>query len=765
MITVPYEVKKALRDGMLRKNYRFVVLNDDGTEDFTIDNDTLVSESVSIDERMCSGDTLKFGLCEGSSLDFQYFMLDKGQYEANKTYMRNNLVHSNGVTWRSRTDNNTGNSLVEGDYWAEWVKPNITGRRVQVFVDVHCFADDDTSYYTIGELVANGESFTVTETCNYQFIIPANVSGVIFRYDANGIKKAEQSRPARQEPWLIVLSANVGDYFLMTSTYSFTSPVGIEASHYHYVIPMGFFDIKKCSRQASTGIIKATGYNKLQSDYLDAKANELIDEIYSDSSLPVLMADIVRNLLNDFAINPISYQKVEVPLYHGTTFFSPINMSVKTTVQYGIDTPLSYCELGNNTAYLWSYSEAPYINIDPNKAYMITFLKDYEAYERATYDVLYNTFADAQLNKTADEIMASFMLYNSAGSYDYNGFQDIIGVKLTKQDGTIEFYSTIGYENGCYKVIGTWSDLSRKILMGYRRIDFQLPRRIETHRSGTSPSGSGEAFIHLYGDANQQYFYYADSSLQDVRPGWYPIPPKYSDGTIITLQDIEDGLQFELYEITNLSDAEKIEVVPNELPDATLRDIQSSIFETVCQFGQLSRTTDLFSGVELNHSRLYPADTLFPATDLYPDGAAVSGFKSMYSKLWADEGNVHKWRYLIITYKGLDEEQNEKDYTLQRTVNADGTDDYNMSDNWLFRNLVWTAADVGDYADAMVAKMQNVTWFPFEMWCAGLPYLETGDEIEIPLNGESYTSYVLQRQLKGIQNLQDTYINGTLDIF
>ena len=65
----------------------------------------------------------------------------------------------------------------------------------------------------------------------------------------------------------------------------------------------------------------------------------------------------------------------------------------------------------------------------------------------------------------------------------------------------------------------------------------------------------------------------------------------------------------------------------------------------------------------------------------------------------------------------------------------------------------------------MVTKMQPLRWFPFEMWCAGLPYLETGDEIEVSIGQTTYTSYVLQRQLKGIQNLQDTYINGTLDIF
>ena len=169
--------------------------------------------------------------------------------------------------------------------------------------------------------------------------------------------------------------------------------------------------------------------------------------------------------------------------------------------------------------------------------------------------------------------------------------------------------------------------------------------------------------------------------------------------------------------------------------------------------------------MELNHSRLYPQETLYPDNELYPDGAQNSANKSMYSQLWADEGNVHKWRNLIITYKGLDELQQEKDFVYTAEVNADGTDDYDCSDNWLFKNLVWTEEQIEEYADAMVSKMQDMTWFPFEMWCAGLPYLETGDEIEIPMGENSHTSYVLQRQLKGIQNLQDTYINGNLDIF
>ena len=51
------------------------------------------------------------------------------------------------------------------------------------------------------------------------------------------------------------------------------------------------------------------------------------------------------------------------------------------------------------------------------------------------------------------------------------------------------------------------------------------------------------------------------------------------------------------------------------------------------------------------------------------------------------------------------------------------------------------------------------------MWCAGLPYLESGDAIEIRMKDGTYPSYVLRRVLNGIQNLQDEMINGTLDIF
>lgn len=631
MIDVPVEVKDALKDGRMRKNYRVVVLNDDSTEAFTIDNNTLVSESVSIDERMCSGDTIKFGLCEGSSLEFQYF-----------------------------------------DH------PNITDRQVQVFCDVE--------------------------------------------YGAS-------------EP---------------------------------YTIPMGFFTVKNCSRQASTGIIKATAYNKLQSDYLDQKANQmLIDMFPSDKQLSVF--DIRYFLLGEYKINEdrtalgIWVNPDPSELTPITSIFTQLG-SFKFNSLYGVKSPINACEFGisdTNTSFeLWFISQQlPYsigtgVNCQIDARYGALL-----ALEQNVVNYIKNLIDSSNLDRSGDDVI------------DYIcstvGFQNIIGVYKSMLP-TRGIYSTVQWDyeekHGItHTVTGRIADIQELTTSGglfYLTTPDNLGQRDVFY-----PEIYPEGLIRHDGlQARDFYNYYIDSSLTDTAQADMPYLT-FSDGTKYKYRFDDNTYALTVFKYNSIADADQVRQTPSTMPDFTLRELQSAVFETEAQFGQLDRVTDLFSGVELNHSRLLPADSLYPDNALYPNGAQESAFKSQYSKLWADEGNIHKWRYLIITYKGLDGDGNETEYTLQRTVNNDGTDNYNCSDNWLFRNLVWTAEQIGEYADAMVAKMRDITWFPFEMWCAGLPYLETGDEIEIPLGNQTYTSYILQRQLKGIQNLQDTYINGTLDIF
>ena len=728
MITVPYEVKKALRDGMLRKNYRFVVLNDDGTEDFTIDNDTLVSESVNIDERMCSGDTLKFGLCEGSSLEFQYF-----------------------------------------DH------PNITGRRVQVFVDVQYALKP---YEDVG-LIDTGSSgeeyrYDVTENGDYRIYIEPNEVPNVRTTSSVSVSHAGPTnfydmevKPDGHGEVVLLGCTTIDSIYLWAKTNRTAKAIVQIFRGNTYSIPMGFFDVKKCSRQASTGIMKVTAYNKLMSDYLDAKANDMLFDSFTEAT-DVTIFDIQSILLNDYQIYMANKSKVKQTQQAYNTGYVSLG-DYHFTKEYGVN----------------SFLNADIFSTYKTSGFGLTLelmLPQLSASSNARVDALYGSIIQLEqifvkyLRDLIDgaELDVSFdtVLNNICAN---TGFQYYFGLRVqTLNPIGWKYYSTIqwDYEEAhglTHTVAGTLQDICK--LGEYFNATLYIPDKIRVYDYGdhTGIFARGElnftSKCYYDGAWHDDYKYYSDS--QQTESTGTVSPLIFSDLTPYAVQNPFANKEyiFWLWKYNDLADADLITVNTGTLPEFTLRDIATASYETQCQFGQLSRTTDLFSGVDLNYGGLYPADTLYPANDLYPGGAVMSANKAMYSQLWADEGNVHKWRNLVITYKGLDEEQNEVDIVHERVIDANGTDDYNMSDNWLFRNLIWTEEQIDDYADAMIAKMQDVTWFPFEMWLAGLPYLETGDQIEIPLNGEVYTSYVLQRQLKGIQNLQDTYINGTLDIF
>ena len=623
MIDVPTRVKDALREGDRLKEYRFVVRTaDDTADDFTIDNDYLVAESVSFDERMCSDKEIKFGLCEGTSLEFQYFDKD-----------------------------------------------NITGRRLKAFVDVQ-YKDSD-----------------------------------------NTLK------------W--------------------------------HTIPMGWFTVDACSRQASTGIIKVTAYNKLQSDYLDNKANERVQELaaagesgYVDQ---ITMHTLLGDMLEDYAIVQEQREAAE----HLTGQFSSIS------VEYNIQ----MCDSHTHqpiSLYLWVWVDLVEIvgpSYQSDEFYEIRMdLKKFE-------DYISTVIPSAIGAHWYDDLWVA----DDGGYCSLSTFIERYYSDKTLSPSKRPWCGALGFSGG---ILGMDKDTPSTVYSPFeyfanQYIRYQSEpfyRHWEEAKTSESIPFNSKPVIGLF-EPNYGHDYdgfclvvprvIAIGSSSTTRP--YNIPPRIVD--VITEFDIT-------VDHVVVSEIEKFTVSSSSFTsDVTLRDLQSAVFEIDCQYGQLDRTTDLFSGVELNGSRLLPADDLYPSNTLYPNGTSESSFPSMYSKLWADEGNVRKFRYLIITYKGLDENNQEVEKVLQRTVNADGTDDYNMSDNWLFKNLVWSDNDVGDYADAMVLKMQNLTWFPFEMWCAGLPYIETGDELEISIGGTAYTSYVLRRTLKGIQNLQDEMINGTLDIF
>lgn len=678
MIEVPVLVKDALRDGRMLKEYRFNVLNDDGTTDFTIDNESLVSESVKIDERMCSGRYLKFGLCEGSSIEFQYFN-----------------------------------------------HPNITGRRIEALIDVNYKKDWNA------ETTIEGDDYTrvdITTNGIYRLVVPADTkSFYIFKHHGETEVTHVSEKSVEQTYDLGALEA--GDWIAISTMFVGASySISLERwEEFWHTIPMGFFDVDSCSRQFSTGIRKAVAYNKLKSDYLDEKANDLVIEAVEEGEVGITgsatIDTILMKLLDGYTIEP---------KFIKATYTVPTNWTIAGGYASYYTTPSD-----NQILVPYGYLNIDISSINPNGAYR--FFVDRKKVRDLLWEAM-NEFTSANQyvrnpNYSSEEFQA---LYKWMYADEYpSGMHPICRpyVYIRQNTGSVVARS--------YAAGGEDKFVSEYVIKKYteNEVHIDFPMTFIPNYSGVVPT---------------------------AQSAWNNLPSETRTRIMKKWSDFFGDPQYfriELRDSNGLGSLEITEQTAQNLPDVTLRELQSSVYELSCQYGQLDRTTDLFSGVELNNSALYPRDNLYPANNLYPGGIRESSVKSAYSKLWTDSGGIQSFRYLIITYKGLDENNSEKDFTLQRTVNANGTTDYNMSDNWLFRNLVWTAAQVGEYADAMVPKLQGITWFPFELWGAGLPYLETGDEIEIITSEGAYTSYVLQRQLNGIQNLEDTYINGELDIF
>ena len=644
---------------------------------FEIENDRLVKESVKIDERMCSDDTLKFGLCEGSSLEFQAFDIE-----------------------------------------------NITGKRIQAFVDVkypvYTYDYDETTYKTT-------------------------------RYET------------------------------------------IET----FTIPMGWYDVQETSRQASTGIRKISAYNKLKSDYLDQQVNALIVEEFGTATVRIL--DILTFLLRKYGIKKLESSQVSAvtdgiwmsepkTYFHPYTHYRFYGNASDAFNEYpfwneGTTPPSSSRFYMEGNYHVDRYTFGRYgddlpiqVKVDDVIPQLDTIIADYIQTELQKMDTYISGRTPAQLWDDLQRMKTEYY-YDWA---DLNGY--FFYVKIFFRNGTTRIYG-----NTVLNADGTFEQLGRTTFTNVMEIDIVTPRGIKygykfdpnfnnRHLSDSVCVDTSGGGLNFNGVKN---FARLTGNYNDTPNDWRTTP-KMPDGTDIPANI---GTFFKVQVLTGgYSPAELIEVKPDELASVTLRDLQTAVFEMSCQFGKLDRVNNYFTGIELNNGRLYPADTLYPDDELYPLSTSESGFRAIYSKLWADEGNIRRWRNLVITYKGFIEnedthehEEAEKVYTT--VIDSDGTDDYEVKDNWLFKNLKWKDEDtktwsetaglekIEDYATAMVNKMQSVQWFPFEMWCAGLPYVETGDEVEIVVGEHAYTSYVLRRTIKGIQNLQDEMINGTLDIF
>lgn len=200
-------------------------------------------------------------------------------------------------------------------------------------------------------------------------------------------------------------------------------------------------------------------------------------------------------------------------------------------------------------------------------------------------------------------------------------------------------------------------------------------------------------------------------------------------------------------EITLINDDMTVEktIDPGELPGKT-------VIESICEingcFGHIGRNGKLrYVVLEQMIEGLYPADDRYPADDLYP--ADPMGTTEV------SRSNYISCQYEDFICQHIDKLQIRQEENDIGAISGTGNNCYIIEDNFLVYGK--SAADLQTIADNVLSVIGVVWYRPAQVEARGNPCLEVGDGILLHTTRETIYTYILQRTLKGIQALKDSY--------
>ena len=176
------------------------------------------------------------------------------------------------------------------------------------------------------------------------------------------------------------------------------------------------------------------------------------------------------------------------------------------------------------------------------------------------------------------------------------------------------------------------------------------------------------------------------------------------------------------------------------------------IINAICEingcFGHVNRNNKFqYLEIAFNQSGLYPRNDIYPADDLYP--VEPSGRK-IANNLWI---SCEYEDYLVEKIDTLQIRQKENDIGV---IIGNGENLYVIQDNFLVYGK--SSSDLEQIAKNTFNVIKSLSKYrPYSVECLGNPCIEVGDAIRITAKSEIIESYILQRTIKGIQSLRDTY--------
>ena len=123
---------------------------------------------------------------------------------------------------------------------------------------------------------------------------------------------------------------------------------------------------------------------------------------------------------------------------------------------------------------------------------------------------------------------------------------------------------------------------------------------------------------------------------------------------------------------------------------------------------------------------------------------------SQYSECWFDELDAEPVGSIVY-------QLNDQMYTYEF---GEGQSVYHFQNNDFFKNFsnISPSGVEAMFDEFLVPALQRITFTPYELSVSGHPGLEAGDRVRIELaDGNAFESYVMSRDLNGIQQLTDSF--------
>ena len=193
---------------------------------------------------------------------------------------------------------------------------------------------------------------------------------------------------------------------------------------------------------------------------------------------------------------------------------------------------------------------------------------------------------------------------------------------------------------------------------------------------------------------------------------------------------------------------DNITITKPTLEKVSGKDILHAICELNGCFGHIDRNNQMvYLTLGEIIEGLYPADDLYPSNTLYPKEERVGAVltRSTYTHAEYEDYTVQR-----ISGIRIYNSKNELMATYKNTSNV-----YNITGNILADGL--NNSQALTVIQNMYSAINNVWYMPCTVECVGNPCIEVGDSIQLSTRDRVVYMFVMERILKGIQALKDTY--------